>query len=77
MVFVAKYSADGEWYRARLIKELPDRKVHVQFLDYGNGEVVSGAKCAPLPTIPGANAPGYAKEYILACVTLPVDVRPL
>ena len=73
-ICVARYSQDGEWYRAKVEKELPDRKVALLFIDYGNREITNGAKCAQLPTIPGASAPGYAKEYTLACITLPSDV---
>ncbi len=73
---MARYSQDGEWYRAKVEKELPDRQVAVLFIDYGNREVTSAAKCAPLPGVQGASAPGYAREYTLACITLPSDVRP-
>ncbi|KAF4520393.1 hypothetical protein B566_EDAN016680, partial [Ephemera danica] len=41
MCCVAKYAADGNWYRA-MVTGLPDKKiVSVQYVDYGNCEVVS------------------------------------
>lgn len=71
---VARYSADGEWYRAKVEKILPDHEVAVLFIDYGNREVVKYAKCAALPGIPAATETPFAKEYALACVTLSSDV---
>ena len=71
---VARYSADNEWYRARVEKILPDGEVTVLFIDYGNRENVKGSRCARVPSIPAANAPAFAKEYALACISLPADV---
>jgi len=36
---VAKFSVDGKWYRARILRELKNR-YEVLFLDYGNRELV-------------------------------------
>lgn len=72
---VARYSGDGEWYRARVEKTLPDGEVAVVFVDYGNRENVKSAKCAALPPIAASSLPPFAKEYALACVSLPSDVR--
>jgi len=73
MVCVAKYSADGQWYRAKVERELPNRTVQVLFIDYGNRETIPFGKCAPLPNVPGSSTQGFAREYSLACVTLPPD----
>jgi len=70
---VAKYSGDGEWYRARVEKLLGDGEVAVLFVDYGNRETVKGAKCAMLPAIAASGLAPFAKEYGLACVSLPTD----
>nr|QBI71277.1 ebna2 binding protein P100 [Isotomurus palustris] len=70
---VARYSADNEWYRAKVEKLLPDQQVAVLFVDYGNREVIKSAKCAVLPSIPCSNLPPFAKEYNLGFVTLPTD----
>jgi staphylococcal nuclease domain-containing protein 1 len=70
---VARYSGDGEWYRARVEKILPDGEVAVVFFDYGNRENVKGSKCAQLPAISASSLPPFAKEYALACVSLPSD----
>lgn len=71
---VARYSGDGEWYRARVEKMLPDGEVAVIFFDYGNRENVKAAKCAALPAIAASSLPPFAKEYALACVSLATDV---
>jgi len=70
---VARYSGDGEWYRARVEKMLPDGEVSVLFIDYGNRENMKGAKCAQLPPISCSSLPPFAKEYALACVALSSD----
>jgi staphylococcal nuclease domain-containing protein 1 len=70
---VAKYSADGEWYRAKVEKSLPDGEVQVLFVDYGNREVLKASKCAVLPNISAASLQPFAKEFVLACVVLPTD----
>jgi len=70
---VARYSADNEWYRARVEKILPDGEVAVLFVDYGNRENVKGSKCARLPNVSAANVSPFAKEYTLACISLPSD----
>ncbi|ODN01371.1 nuclease domain-containing protein 1, partial [Orchesella cincta] len=69
----ARYSGDGQWYRARVEKTLPDGEVAVVFIDYGNRENVKGRKCATLPAMPAFPRPPFAKEYALACVNLPTD----
>lgn len=73
-VCAARYSGDGEWYRARVEKMLPDSEVAVVFIDYGNRENVKASKCATLPNISASTLPAFAKEYALACVNLPSDV---
>jgi len=70
---IAKFSADNEWYRAKVEKVLPGGEFAVLFIDYGNRETRKAAHCAQLPGISGASAPAYAKEYALACVNLPSD----
>ncbi|CAL8131754.1 unnamed protein product [Orchesella dallaii] len=69
----ARYSGDGQWYRARVEKTLPDGEVAVVFMDYGNRENVKASKCATLPAIPAVSVPPFAKEYALVCVKLPTD----
>ena len=45
----AVFSEDGEWYRAEIIKsDDPSGKVLVQFVDYGNTELVDSANIQPL-----------------------------
>lgn len=39
LLCVAKFSIDGKWYRARILRELKNR-YEVLFLDYGNREIV-------------------------------------
>ncbi|KAK3585672.1 hypothetical protein CHS0354_020238 [Potamilus streckersoni] len=68
----AKFSADNQWYRARVEKQEGPGKVLVRFIDYGNKEVVETTKTAPLPPSFHSLSP-QAQEYLLACVTLPGD----
>lgn len=70
---VARFSADNEWYRAKIEKVEKDHQVQVFYIDYGNRETIKSARCAPLPSIPGAGEPGFAKEYVLGFVALPTD----
>jgi len=46
----AKFSADGVWYRAKVIRSNQQKKsAEVQFVDYGNKETLSFANLRPLP----------------------------
>ncbi|OXA52850.1 staphylococcal nuclease domain-containing protein 1 [Folsomia candida] len=69
---VARFSADNEWYRAKIEKVEKDQ-VHVLYIDYGNREVIKSSRCAVLPSVPGASDQGFAKEYTLGFVSLPSD----
>lgn len=73
-ICAARFSADNEWYRAKVEKELPDKLVQVLFIDYGNREIVKASKCAALPSVSSVSANPFAKEFVMACVTLPSDV---
>ncbi|CAG7833367.1 unnamed protein product [Allacma fusca] len=72
-VCVARYSADNEWYRAKVEKVSPGGEVTVLFIDYGNRENIKSSRCAQLPSIPTTSATAFAKEFALACVSLPSD----
>ncbi|KAJ8317099.1 hypothetical protein KUTeg_005003 [Tegillarca granosa] len=49
VICAAKYSADGQWYRAR-IETIPERDVAaVLFIDFGNRENVQFTNLLPLP----------------------------
>jgi len=66
----AKFT-DGEWYRAR-IEKIAANQVHLLYVDFGNREVSTAAKCAALPAL-FAGPASFAHEYALACVALPKD----
>ncbi|RWS03569.1 staphylococcal nuclease domain-containing protein 1-like protein, partial [Dinothrombium tinctorium] len=75
-ICAAKYSADGQWYRAKVEKNLGNNTVSVIFIDYGNRDNVSTKDLAPLPSSKFGLQPGNpspAKEYGLAFVTLPTS----
>eukprot|EP00057_Strongylocentrotus_purpuratus_P024694 XP_011679168.1 PREDICTED: tudor domain-containing protein 1 isoform X1 [Strongylocentrotus purpuratus] len=36
----AQFSCDKDWYRAAVLRELPNNEFDVQYIDYGNGEKV-------------------------------------
>ncbi|KAI1286752.1 Nuclease domain-containing protein [Halotydeus destructor] len=73
-VCAAKFSADQQWYRARIDKTLPSG-AQVTFIDYGNKESVTNADLAPLPSskFNTATFPAVAKDYGLAYASLPED----
>ena len=41
MICVARFSADGAWYRARVVGLAGARRVRVQYVDFGNVETIS------------------------------------
>ncbi|KAK6171496.1 hypothetical protein SNE40_019673 [Patella caerulea] len=67
----AKFSADGQWYRAKVLR-VDGVTVTVKFIDYGNKEVASTSDVATLPSS-YQTLPAQAVEYSLACVALPSD----
>lgn len=74
-IVAAKFSEDGEWYRARVEKPLGAAGAQVTFIDYGNKETVKSVDIAPLPSskFQLSSFPAAAKEYSLAFVSLPED----
>jgi len=73
-IVAAKYSLDGEWYRARIDK-ITGNAALVTFIDYGNQENATSKDIAPLPssTFSVSSFPAAAKNYALAFVALPDD----
>ncbi|KAG1653353.1 Nuclease domain-containing protein 1 [Nymphon striatum] len=73
-ICAAKFSEDGEWYRAKVEKiASKGEEVHVIFIDYGNREITDATKLATLPGTFSA-IPAFAKEHALACVIVPTEV---
>ncbi|XP_057342022.1 staphylococcal nuclease domain-containing protein 1 [Microplitis mediator] len=68
----AKFSGDGEWYRAK-VEKVAGSNVSVLYVDYGNREVVNVTQVAPLPAEYSSDKP-YAHEFVAAYVALPKDV---
>uniref|UniRef100_A0A1I8JN34 Tudor domain-containing protein n=1 Tax=Macrostomum lignano TaxID=282301 RepID=A0A1I8JN34_9PLAT len=50
-LFAARFSQDGQWYRARLLHRHPagSRSLTVRFVDFGNDEATATSELAPLP----------------------------
>lgn len=48
-LYAVKFSSDQQYYRARILKEAGPGKYHVQYIDYGNYEVVPKASIGLLP----------------------------
>ncbi|KAM0752525.1 hypothetical protein T439DRAFT_324618 [Meredithblackwellia eburnea MCA 4105] len=69
-VVSAKFSADDNWYRARIRRCNPSRKeADVIYIDYGNSETIPFSRLRPLaPQFKGLD--GQAKEATLSFVTL-------
>lgn len=73
-VVAAKFSQDGDWYRARVEAKKGD-KYEVHFVDYGNADTVQQGDLLPLgSTVPSIVAvPPQAIEYKLAHIKLGKD----
>jgi staphylococcal nuclease domain-containing protein 1 len=40
-LLAARFTADNEWYRARVEKVEPNNRISVYFVDYGNREIIT------------------------------------
>ncbi|XP_063402953.1 staphylococcal nuclease domain-containing protein 1-like [Mytilus trossulus] len=67
----AKFSQDGQWYRAKVEKN-EKGKFTVLFIDYGNREKTASTELATLPAS-YQTLPAQATEFTLACSALPPD----
>lgn len=66
----AKFSVDSNWYRARVLRSNPQKKVaEVQFYDYGNAESLSYTQLRPLDQ-QFRKLEGQAKNAVLSLVQL-------
>ena len=66
---------DGQWYRAK-VERVSGSEATVFYMDFGNRDTIPRTKCGVLPASFSA-LPAFAKEYALAFMTLPPDVRSL
>ena len=58
---MAKFSADNQWYRAR-IESTKAGVAQVLFIDYGNREALTAASLAAMPAGYGS-LPAFAQDY--------------
>ena len=74
-VVAAKFSADGQWYRARIEKIIDKNRIEVTYVDYGNKELVKSLDLAALPETKYLlnSFPEGTKKVALAFVSLPDD----
>lgn len=72
-LLAARFTADNEWYRARVEKIEASNRISVYFVDYGNRELITdSSRLTNLP--PGiSQMPPQAHEYELAYVRPPPD----
>ncbi|CAF3270487.1 unnamed protein product [Rotaria socialis] len=72
-LLAARFTADNEWYRARVEKIEGNNRISVYFIDYGNRELITDlSRLTQLP--PGfSQLPGQAHECDLAYVRAPPD----
>eukprot|EP00063_Salmo_salar_P089187 XP_014064022.1 PREDICTED: staphylococcal nuclease domain-containing protein 1-like [Salmo salar] len=71
---IANFSADGEWYRARVEKVQSPAKVHVFYIDYGNREIVPSTRLAVIPpAFSTRTLAAQATEYAFAYIQVPQD----
>lgn len=71
-ICAARFTADNQWYRAKIEKITDAKMVHVFYIDYGNKEVIDVMRLAPLPAGTETEPP-FAHEYALCCVKFPSD----
>jgi len=75
--FVAgKFSEDGQWYRARIrSNDRTAKKAEIQFIDYGNSELVDWSSLRPLtqPQFLTQKLRGQAQNAVLSLLELPTS----
>ncbi|XP_050360776.1 staphylococcal nuclease domain-containing protein 1 [Nymphalis io] len=72
LICAARFTLDDQWYRAKIEKITEDKMVQIFYIDYGNREVLSPTRLAPLPA-GSERDPPFATEYALAGVKFPSD----
>ncbi|XP_077975644.1 staphylococcal nuclease domain-containing protein 1-like [Styela clava] len=71
---LSRFTADGEWYRARIDKIESPERINVVYIDYGNKETVPTARLASLPAEFNTQALyPQAHEFALALCNVPED----
>mmetsp|Transcript_10807 Transcript_10807/g.26760 ORF Transcript_10807/g.26760 Transcript_10807/m.26760 type:complete len:884 (-) Transcript_10807:255-2906(-) len=73
-IVAAKFSQDGDWYRAR-VEDRKGDQYKVLFVDYGNSDSCTSGDILPLGnSVPSlVSCPAQATEYKLAHIKLPKD----
>lgn len=66
-IVAAKFAADRQWYRAKVLKVNSPQDIEILFIDYGNVEKAKSKDLAKLAT-KYVNQEAYAKDYTLAFV---------
>ncbi|KAG0277464.1 hypothetical protein BGZ95_005896 [Linnemannia exigua] len=70
-VVSAKFTEDNQWYRAKVIRNVPESKsVEVIYVDYGNSETIPLTRVVPLPS-QFSSLPQQAQEAVLSYVKVP------
>ena len=46
-IVCAKFSADGRWYRAEIVRVVTSENIRIRFVDYGNEEEVNRRNINP------------------------------
>jgi len=68
---LARFSADGQWYRAKVV-EKDDHRLRVSFIDYGNEEWISPSSVRTIPPAsPLSSIPPCCRDLVLANVVVP------
>jgi len=66
----AQFTADDTWYRAKVLKVLDNNEYRVQYVDYGNSEVIPGSRIRRLAS-ELKELPHQATEAVLAFLKTP------
>jgi staphylococcal nuclease domain-containing protein 1 len=68
----AQFTLDNVWYRARVKKVMPNSEYLIQYMDYGNVEVLPKSRLRPLANqFAVGQLPAQALELQLAYINLP------
>lgn len=66
-IVAAKFAADRQWYRAKVLKVNSPDDIDIVFIDYGNAEKVKSRELAKLSTKFAQQSP-FSTDYLLAFV---------
>ncbi|XP_064621726.1 serine/threonine-protein kinase 31-like isoform X2 [Lineus longissimus] len=71
-IYGALFSEDGQWYRCKPLSYVSETQTLVQYIDYGNNEVVENKQIVEVPNTLLAASP-HAEKYVFHGLELAAD----